>query len=291
MLKKLLDKISFWLKVSRPGLWFATLWLYLMPTSGLDILGSTNFWIGLAYATFPLNFMIYGWNDINDFEIDQANPRKDSFWFGAKGSKAQLAVLWKAILFTQVITVPFLIWIIGWKMAYLYLGLLFVNYIYNHPQYGLSSRPPLEVLCQIGYLLVVPFSVWLNEVDALPWQTYAYLLLFAFQSHLIGEVMDIEPDRNSGRRTTATVIGMKYTKLLIIFIVGLEATLLITVFKEWIFGGMLVLALIWLILDLTVIFKTQIYSLSQMKLFGILSNLVALVSMIYVWYSGCLLSI
>jgi len=282
-------KILFWLKVSRPGLWFAALWLYLLPTSGLDIWNSTNFWLGFFYACFPLNFMIYGWNDINDYEIDQANPRKDSFWFGAKGSKQQLSELWKAIAIVQALTIPVFIWIIGWKMVYLYLGLLFINYIYNHPTYGLSSRPPFEILCQIGYLLVVPFSIWLNDVDPIPWQTYLYLLLFAFQSHLIGEVMDIVPDKASGRKTTATLIGIKNTKLLIIGIVGLETSLLFLIFKEYIFGGMLALALVWLIIDLFLIFKTQEYTIWQMKLFGFLSNIVALVSMAYVWYSGCLL--
>ncbi len=283
--------IRFWLKVSRPGLWFATIWLYLMPTSGLAILDSNNFWLGLFYVTFPLNFMIYGWNDINDFEIDQHNPRKDSFWFGAKGTKQQLASLWKAILFVQIICLPVFIWIIGLKMVYLYLGLLFINYIYNHPKHGLSSKPPLEMLCQIGYLLVVPFSVWLNETDLLPWQTYFYLLLFAFQSHLIGEVMDIEPDKKSGRRTTATVIGMKKTKLLIILILAIEVGLLFYVFHEFIFGGILAIGLLWLIIDLVIIFKTKVYTLQQMKLFGLLSNIIAIITMAYVWYSGCLLSI
>jgi 4-hydroxybenzoate polyprenyltransferase len=283
--------IRFWLKVSRPGLWFATLWLYLMPTSGLDIWNSTNFWLGLAYVTFPLNFMIYGWNDINDFEIDQINPRKDSFWFGARGSQQQLASLWKPIVLVQIICIPIFIWIIGLKMVYLYLGLLFINFLYNHPRYGLSSKPPLEILCQIGYLLVVPFSVWLNDVDLLPWQTYFYLLLFAFQSHLMGEVMDFEPDQKSGRKTTATVIGVKKTKLLIILIVTLEVSLLLLIFKEYIFGGMLTLSLLWLIIDLLIVFKNKTYSLSQMKLFGLLSNIAALMTMIYVWYSGCLLSV
>lgn len=287
----MLNRLLFWLKVSRPGLWFATLWLYLMPTSGQDILGSMNFWIGFFYCTFPLNFMIYGWNDIADYEIDRLNPRKDSFWFGARGTKAQLARLWKPIFVVQALCVPVLVWIVGWKMLILYIGLLFVNYIYNHPRYGLSNRPPFEIVCQIGYLLVVPFSVWLNNIDPLPWATYAYLLLFAFQSHLIGEVMDIQPDMQAGRRTTATVIGMRNTKLLIILIVMTEAYLLFFVFGEIIFGVFLALALLWLIIDLAIIFKTKIYTLEQMKLFGLTSNLIAVLTMAYVWYTGCLLNI
>ena len=76
----IIKKLFFWLKVSRPGLWFATIWLYLLPTSQMDgIWTSIPFWIGLVYVTFPLNFLVYGWNDMVDIETDALNPRKDSF--------------------------------------------------------------------------------------------------------------------------------------------------------------------------------------------------------------------
>lgn len=166
-----------------------------------------------------------------------------------------------------------------------------INGLYNLPKGGLRGRPPLELLCQIGYVMIVPFSMYLNQTAAVPWQTYFYLLLFTWQSHLIGEVMDIEPDRQSGRKTTATVLGIKNTKLVIIGIVLLEVFLLFHVFKTYIFGGMLAIGLVWLLLDLFLIYKSKNYSVGQMKLFGMLSNFVALASMGYVWYSGCLLQI
>ena len=103
--------------------------------------------------------------------------------------------------------------------------------------------------------------------------------------------MDIAPDRLSGRRTTATLLGMKRTKFLVILIVFLEVNLLFFVFKEYVFGIMLAFGLLWLIIDLLLIFKTKIYTLNQMKLFGLMSNIVAICSMAYVWYSGCLLQI
>ena len=155
----------------------------------------------------------------------------------------------------------------------------------------MRSKPPLELLCQIGYLLIAPFSLYLNEVAQLPYQTYIYLLLFAWQSHLIGEVMDIEPDRKVGKTTTATIIGMKNTKLIIIGIVLIEVIMLMVIFKDLMFGGMLAIGLIWLLIDLFLIYKTETYTLGQMKFFGIASNLIAILSMAYVWYSGCLLSI
>ena len=46
--------------------------------------------MGLVYVTFPLNFLVFGWNDIVDYSIDKANPRKDSWLFGARATPEQL---------------------------------------------------------------------------------------------------------------------------------------------------------------------------------------------------------
>ena len=285
-----MPKLLFWLKVSRPGLWFPTIWLYLLPLGQTKDLSAIDFWLGLLFVAFPLNFLIYGWNDIVDYETDQLNPRKDSFLFGAKGSQEQLKSLPIVIFVTQVLAWPYFIWLVGSKMLFLMAILFLVLMAYNLPKRGLRNTPPLDLAAQFGYLLVVPFSLLVNDAAPLPYPTYFYLLLFAFQSQLIGEVMDIEPDRKAGRKTTATLLGMKWTKLLIILFVALEVGLLVGVFGDYIFGGMLVLGLVWLLLDLFVIFKTQTYTLGQMRLFGVGSNVLALGSMGYVWWSGCLLA-
>ena len=290
--QKKLPTLIFWLKVSRPGLWFATLWLYLLPTSQMEgIWTSIPFWIGLFYVTFPLNFLVYGWNDMVDRETDALNPRKDSFWFGAKGTIEQLEKLWQPMLILHAVYGSILFYWVGWKMLVLLLTFVLINGAYNLPENGLRSRPPFELLCQVGYILTASFSVLINETAPLPWQTYLYLLLFAWQSHLMGEVMDIEPDKKAGRRTTATILGIQRTKLLIISIVLVEIGMLFFVFKDFIFGGMLALGLVWLLLDLLFIYKKQTYTVTQMKLFGAMSNAVAIASMIYVWYSGCLVGV
>lgn len=282
--------MSYLLKVSRPGLWFITIWLYLLPTSqSMTIWASWEFWYGFFYICFPLNFLIYAWNDRVDYETDQFNTRKDSFWFGAKGTREQLKQLWKPIVIIQALTAPLLVWIGGWQLIPILAGTVFINYLYNKPDNGLRSRPPLELICQVGYLLVVPLSIYINSLPALPWQTYVYIFLFAIQSHLMAEVMDIIPDSKAHRKTTATILGTKHTKLLIISIVTIEALMLFTVFRDVIFGSLMTIGLFWVLIDLFIIFKTKTYSLLQMKLFAFGSNGIALTSMIYVWYSGCLL--
>ena len=240
---------------------------------------------------FPLNFLVYGWNDSVDFETDQANPRKDSFWFGARGTKAQLEHLWKPMLIVHLLFMPYLIYLGSYKMILIITLFLIINALYNLKENGIRSRPPFELLCQIGYLLVVPLSMLINDTAMLPWQTFIYLFLFSMQSHLIGEVMDIEPDRQSHRKTTATILGMKKTKMLIIGIVCLEVVFLFYVFKDFVFGSVLAFGLIWLLLDLLIIYRSQKYSIGQMKFFAFGSNIIAIATIAYVWYTGCLLEV
>ena len=66
-----------------------------------------------------------GWNDIVDYETDKQNPRKDSFWFGARGSKEQLNKLFKPILIVQFVTVPIMVYLGGWKILLVF-GLFFL---------------------------------------------------------------------------------------------------------------------------------------------------------------------
>jgi len=255
------------------------------------LLSSFDFWYGFFYVCFPLNFLVYGWNDSVDFETDKLNPRKDSFWFGAKGSKEELQNLWKPMLIVQVIFMPYLIYLGSYSMVFIILLFLLINGLYNLKENGIRSKPPFELLCQIGYLLVVPLSMLVNDTGMIPWQTFVYLFLFSMQSHLIGEVMDIEPDRKSGRKTTATILGMQKTKLLIIGIVCMEVGFLFYVFRDFIFGSVLAMGLVWLLLDLLVIYKTKRYTVGQMKFFAFGSNMIAVATIGYVWYTGCLMQV
>ncbi len=279
----------FWLQSSRPGLWFPTLWLYALPLAGSDAWHSARGWAGLLWVSFPLNLLTYGWNDLVDRETDRVNPRKGSWLFGARGTDAQLATVPRAIAVTLLISFPpFVLWG-GPAMLGVLACMIGFMALYNHPARGWRGRPPLELLAQVGYLLVVVFSVLQNDVPWPPWPTWLYLALFCAQSQLMGEVMDVAPDRQAGRRTTATALGVGPTKLLIIAVVALEVALLLLVFGDAIFGGALAAGLIWLLLDRFVVFGEGAYSLRQMQLFGLGSNALALATLIYVGATGCLL--
>jgi 1,4-dihydroxy-2-naphthoate octaprenyltransferase len=133
------------------------------------------------------------------------------------------------------------------------------------------------------------FSVLLNDLHMLPWQTLLYLSLFAFQAHIAGEIMDIEPDRLAKKRTTATLMGRKNTKFLMLVLLLTEVYILSCWFQDYVLAGFLAVFSVWLIIDVFFLFKEKPYSLPQMKLFGIAMNVSAILSMLWVLYSGKLL--
>ncbi len=278
------------IKISRPGLWFPTIWIYLVPFGlSSNFWVESNFWIGLLFVTFPLNYLVYGLNDFNDFKSDEINDRKGNFLFGAKSSKTQLSKIPKKVIF---IITPFIIYftyVSGFKMLLLLLFMILVNIMYNFKPFRIKERPPFEICIQIGYVFTAFFSVQLNELPMLPWQTILYLTLFAFQAHIAGEIMDIEPDLQSGKRTTATIIGRKNTKLIMLLLLIIEIFILVFWFEDYVLSGFLAVFSLWLILDVFFFFKERPYTLPQMKLFGIAMNISAILSMIWILYSGKLI--
>ncbi len=278
------------LKISRPGLWFPTVWIYLVPFGNQEGFWKTlPFWLGLVFVSFPLNFLVYGLNDYNDIYADAVNPRKGNYLFGAKATKEKLRSLPLRIMAVNLPFFILLIYLSGFRMFILLTLMVLVNYAYNFRPFRLKERPPFEILIQSGYVLTAFFCTELNSLPALEWQTVVYLCLFAFQAHIAGEIMDIEPDIKAGKRTTATFLKRKASKLLMLLLLLLESFLVWLWFKDIVLAGFLALFSIWLVLDIFVFFGSRPYSVQQMKLFGYAINFCAIATMIWALYSGKLL--
>ena len=279
---------AFLLQVSRPGLWTTTALFYLMPLGHSNFFDSAIFSIGLFFVLFPLGLLLYGVNDIVDAEADLINPRKGTFLFGSRGTAGQLAALrWEI----GVAVVPFLglfYFLAGSCILWWSAVLLLAVGMYNAPRFGWKGRPPFDVLIQASYLLVFVLSSWLNHVPQLPWQTFLFGALFAMHSHIFGEVMDIEPDRVSGRRTTATAIGRQPAKILIAGFLCIENTLVLVFFRDFIIGGFLAAGALWFFLDAAVLWKNRPYSSTTMRVFMWAWNATALLGMIWNWNQNTL---
>ncbi len=280
--------LVFLLQVSRPGLWSTTALFYLMPLGHADFLHSGKLWLGLFFVLFPLGLVLYGVNDIVDAETDALNPRKGTFMFGARGAREQLAALKWQIAAVQVPFATMFYFFVGPRILWWYALLVLAVGVYNAPGIAWKGRPPFDVLIQASYLLVFVLSSWLNKAPQLPWQTFLFGALFAMHSHIFGEVMDIEPDRLSGRRTTATLIGRMQAKLLIAAFLCIETILVWTYFRDWIIAGFLAVGVLWFLADATLLWRNCAYRPNEMRLFLWGWNAAALLGIFWNWTYGTL---
>ncbi len=282
------EQCLFLLKVARPGFWTTSLWFYLLPLGQRHVFGSWTFWLGAVYVTFPLGLLIYGWNDLVDAETDRRNPRKGTFLFGARGSNAQLTSLpWRMVL----VEVPFaavFVFLLGPRALVWCGALVAATAVYNWPPPGLKGRPPFDMLNQIGYLLVFVLSSWLNGAPQLPWQSFVFGALFAMHSHLFGQIMDVEPDRQAGRHTTATTIGVVPAKGLTALFLLVESALIFRSFHDPLIAAGLAFGGVWFLLDAFVLWQGRQYRPAQMQCFLLGWNVAAVGSMGWVWATATL---
>lgn len=277
----------FVLQAARPGFWLTAIWFYLLPVAQRPVWSSAAFWLGIVFVSFPLGLLIYGWNDIVDRENDRHNTRKGSFLFGSLGTDQQLRKLpWIIGLVHLPFAIAFVYWL-GPHMLAWYAAPIFTTGLYNFPRYGFKNFPFVDVLNQAGYLLVFYASSAINHVPQLPWQTMLFGVMFAMHSHLLGEVMDLVPDRLAGRRTTALVIGAVPTKLLIGAFLASEALLVHHAFDDRIVTAFLACGAGWFVFD-AVFLRARHYPEWLARFFLLGWNVMAIASAWYVWSSGAL---
>lgn len=281
--KTLVSQLAFLLQVSRPGLWSTTALFYLMPLGRVDIFHSRIFWVGLFYVLFPLGLVLYGVNDIVDAAADRFNPRKGTFLFGSLGGSEQLSALRWEIVVVQVPFLTLFFFLAGPRILLWSAALALAVALYNAPRFGWKGHPPFDVLVQSSYLLLFVLSSWLNHAAQLPWATFLFGALFAMHSHVFGEVMDIAPDRLSGRRTTATQVGAVGAKFLIAALLCVESVLVYLFFRDLLIAGFLGAGAVWFLLDARVFWKNHPYTPSQMRIFMWAWNAASLAGAYWNW--------
>lgn len=280
-LKQILEII----KVSRPGFWPTHVWFYLLPFAQMDMLQSVSFWLGGVYVCFPLGLLLYGWNDIGDSETDALNARKGSWLFGARPDESSRKKLPWIILTVQLPFVLLFVWLADWKMLGWFIGVCLFNATYNN--FGFKKIPGLDLLNQVGYLMIFVLGSWLCTVKQLNAPAMTFSALFAMQSHLFGQIMDVEEDRAAGRNTTAVAIGVRLSKWLLAAIMIVEATIAWGYLTGFVVPAFMVCGAIFFAVDAIV--GPQKYPLKFLTVFFIGWNIVAIVSMHLVWRYGLFL--
>jgi len=273
------------LKISRPAFWPTQLFFYLLPFAKKDMFSDPAFWVGATYVCFPLGLLLYGWNDISDAETDKNNPRKGSWIFGARPGQKLRSHLVFYIVGTQLPFAALFVYLAGPKMLLWFLALTLMNALYNN--LGFKRLPVVDLLSQAGYALVFVLASALTHTQQLNTPAMIFGALFAMQSHLFGQLMDVDEDKSAGRKTTAILVGIRPAKILLVLFLVVLAALAYFNFKGQFVAYFLGAGALFFALDAA--FGPRRYPLYFLKLFFISWNLVVIATMHFVWRFGVFL--
>lgn len=217
---------------SRPFSWVNTAYpamVALLLARGYFVI--SDLWY-LFYFLLPYNLLVYGVNDVYDFESDSHNPRKQSIEGALLPKKLHLFMLWLStglsLLFLPFFTnsLVLLLW---------YLTAVFLAIAYSVPPLRLKTKPVLDSMTSsLHFVLPAVLGFMIGEGKFVWRIEFLSFFLWGMASHMLGAIPDIIPDKKAGMKTVATILGEKLTGILVLFLYGLSAVILFTLNKEYV---------------------------------------------------------
>lgn len=203
-----------YLKISRPKFWLYLVGPYflgaVMGASTLQSFSSWRFWALFAWFTFPANLLLYGVNDVFDYDTDRHNPKKVTD--EALVLPEERPHLLLTILILTVAVVPAILGA-GLRVASAILLFLVLSIAYSAPPLRLKARPLLDSASNVLYLTPL-LAGWWFFIDDKPAPTLVLSgLLWCAAMHAYSAIPDIEADRRAGLATIATIFGRDGTLL------------------------------------------------------------------------------
>lgn len=220
----MLKKVKKLALISRPVSWPNTAYPFAaaLLVSGGEL--GWLFWIGSLYFLVPYNLLMYGINDVFDYESDIKNPRKG----GIEGAKEQKSLHPTIIYSAFLLNTPFVIYLLlqGSLAAQLILcGLLFFVVAYSMKGLRFKEIPVLDsITSSLHFVGPMIYALALTGFSATYVPFVVAFFLWGAASHAFGAVQDIVPDRKGGLSSIATVFGGKITTRLV-FVMYIAASL------------------------------------------------------------------
>lgn len=198
---------------SRPLSWVNTAYPfaagYVMTTGAVDL----RFIVGTVFFLIPYNLLMYGINDVFDYESDKNNPRKG----GVEGALLDTRMHRPTVLAATVLPIPFVVYlvVVGTPLSWLVLaGSLFAVVAYSAPGLRFKERPVLDSMTSSTHF-VSPLLYGLvlaeAELTGPVWAILAAFFAWGVASQAFGAVQDVVADRAAGIGSIATVLGARRT--------------------------------------------------------------------------------
>lgn len=230
------------LKTSRPRFWFYVLGPYLL---GLAAAGFRADMVLLTilfglYFSFPANLLIYGINDIFDYETDKRNAKKQGY--ERLLGKAQHKVIWFWVLLLNLPVLAFSLLASAEVFAAL-VAFLFFAVFYSAPPIRAKTKPFLDSAFNILYLFPSWVGYYLLGGSGFAWAAFAAGAAWVMAMHAYSAVPDITADKQAGLQTIATVLGVRGTLwlcfglytlsvVLAVFLIGPAAAIMWLVYAQ-----------------------------------------------------------
>ena len=197
---------------SRPISWINTAFpfgaAYFFTTGQLDWV----FWVGSFFFLIPYNLLMYGVNDVFDYESDLRNPRKG----GIEGALLDPKYHRLTLILAFGIAAPFAVVLSMVNLnASLWLWLtLFAVVAYSLRGLRFKEIPFLDSLTSAWHFvgpMLVGLAMAGSEIQPYHLIGIAAFMLWGMASHAFGAVQDVRADREAKIASIATQLGARLT--------------------------------------------------------------------------------
>lgn len=216
------------LKISRPISWPNTAYpfaaAYLMTGGSLDC----TFFVATMFFLIPYNLLMYGVNDVFDYESDIRNPRKGGIEGAVEQKAFHSTILWSSFL----LCIPFIWWLFihGNSSSNIILAIvMFFVVAYSIKGLRFKELPVLDsITSSIHFVGPMLYGLVLTGFNASYMPFVVAFFLWGLASHAFGAVQDIVPDRQGGLASVATVFGACKTIRVVVLLYLLSTLILIS---------------------------------------------------------------
>ena len=202
------------LRISRPRFWLYLFGPYLVglaagASTTSDFFRIESILFGI-YFLLPANLLVYGINDIFDFETDRLNPKKVEYEMLVRPEFHR-----SLALSTIILNLPFLIaalFLAPVALASLTMFLI-LSVLYSAPPLRAKSIPILDSLFNILYVFPGAFAYQMLTGSFPPPMVMVAAGAWTAAMHAYSAIPDIDSDRHAGLDTIATFLGKTGTLL------------------------------------------------------------------------------
>jgi len=185
--------------------------------------------VATLFFLIPYNVLMYGINDVFDYESDLRNPRKG----GLEGALLPPELHRPMILVSTVLSVPFVLVLMmrGSLQSTGVLALsLFVVVAYSAKGFRFKEIPFVDsITSSLHFVMPAVFAMALVNapLTGLALTLLVSFFLWGMASHAFGAVQDVVADREAGVGSIATAIGARGTVRFAVALYALSGVLLL----------------------------------------------------------------